>query len=669
MNIRRAFSIALFLLLCCVAGVFSQSRPEINQVSPDHVLAGAANTPIIVYGKNLGSGSNVIVFNGTSLSTTAISANELTATIPSTSLEAIGSFSIYAGTTTLSNRLTFRVLSPLLPIVSYTPAQFTNPVNTPVAVFGSNFDSASTILFDWQPLTTTFISSSELTATIPSGLITGSQTHHILVFGGAFTAGSIGTISNLTVIGSDQPQVSLSNVVIGTSMNGTATVRALQGTVTLSTPFKSISGPNAGDFAVTGGSCANAKTLAAGSSCTAQVTATPAAFPAAPPGWLPNNSYALNFEIVDNGNGVPNAVPHIQKATTAGTSGAITGALHDAGTGYVAGDGFALDGTAGGATGHVTSVGGGGAVTGIALDSTFNLYSVGNFTTTDTSGVGAGLTVDILTVAGPWNESGGTTAEGPDTLVWTDQGPYAVSVSETATLTINSNAANNPQSIPLSMTKTVPATGAADLLAGSSLLNPDGFDFGTVVQSTPTIRAITLENDGRAFMELSSPFFTLTGTNAADFALSGGTCADAKFLNNGAGGVNNPGQACGFNLTFTPSTTAAESATLTLNWTSIGGSVGSSTQALTGTGHSAATKISLSWTASTSGSVTGYKVYRGTQSGGPYTLLASLGNVTSYDDTTVTHPHTYCYTITAIGSNPPYATTESSFTAESCGTF
>ncbi len=76
------------------------------------------------------------------------------------------------------------------------------------------------------------------------------------------------------------------------------------------------------------------------------------------------------------------------------------------------------------------------------------------------------------------------------------------------------------------------------------------------------------------------------------------------------------------------------------------------TIALSGTGvqliaHTAA----LSWTASTS-VVTGYNVYRGTVSGGPYTLLnAPLVILAGYTDNTVLSGQTYFYVVTAVDAN------------------
>jgi fibronectin type 3 domain-containing protein len=66
-----------------------------------------------------------------------------------------------------------------------------------------------------------------------------------------------------------------------------------------------------------------------------------------------------------------------------------------------------------------------------------------------------------------------------------------------------------------------------------------------------------------------------------------------------------------------------------------------------GTPHS----VTLNWVASTSANVTGYKVYRGTVSGGPYTLVntSSVAAVT-FVDSGVTSGVTYYYVVTAVDS-------------------
>lgn len=61
--------------------------------------------------------------------------------------------------------------------------------------------------------------------------------------------------------------------------------------------------------------------------------------------------------------------------------------------------------------------------------------------------------------------------------------------------------------------------------------------------------------------------------------------------------------------------------------------------------------VALSWTASTSPGVT-YNVYRGLQSGGPYTQIASGVSSTAYTDTAVTTGTVYFYVVTAFdGTN------------------
>jgi len=69
---------------------------------------------------------------------------------------------------------------------------------------------------------------------------------------------------------------------------------------------------------------------------------------------------------------------------------------------------------------------------------------------------------------------------------------------------------------------------------------------------------------------------------------------------------------------------------------------------LTGTSHS----VTLNWTASTSSNVTGYNLYRGLTSGGPYTKVnTSLIVGTTYTDVTVQAGQTYYYVSTAVDSN------------------
>ncbi|HLW53527.1 MAG TPA: hypothetical protein VKW06_11855 [Candidatus Angelobacter sp.] len=70
--------------------------------------------------------------------------------------------------------------------------------------------------------------------------------------------------------------------------------------------------------------------------------------------------------------------------------------------------------------------------------------------------------------------------------------------------------------------------------------------------------------------------------------------------------------------------------------------------------------VDLSWTASTA-TVVGYNIYRGTQSGGPYSRLSpSLQPGTTYSDGSVLSGSTYFYVVTAVDASLQ----ESSFSNE-----
>ncbi len=65
-------------------------------------------------------------------------------------------------------------------------------------------------------------------------------------------------------------------------------------------------------------------------------------------------------------------------------------------------------------------------------------------------------------------------------------------------------------------------------------------------------------------------------------------------------------------------------------------------------------KVTLTWTQSVTAGITGNNVYRGTVSGGPYTLITAtpLAPSTTYTDTTVLSSSTYYYVVTAIEGAP-----------------
>jgi Abnormal spindle-like microcephaly-assoc'd, ASPM-SPD-2-Hydin len=110
------------------------------------------------------------------------------------------------------------------------------------------------------------------------------------------------------------------------------------------------------------------------------------------------------------------------------------------------------------------------------------------------------------------------------------------------------------------------------------------------------------------------------------------------------------GQHVQFTMTFTPKGNGTASGSVTFGSDA---SNSPTVESLTGTGVPPAQhSVNLSWTASISNNVSGYNIYRGVQSGGPYAKINSVLNAsTQYSDTTVVDGTTYYYVTTAVNSS------------------
>ena len=194
-------------------------------------------------------------------------------------------------------------------------------------------------------------------------------------------------------------------------------------------------------------------------------------------------------------------------------------------------------------------------------------------------------------------------------------------------ISIVSNAPTSPTPVSLSGTGV-----AATLILG---INPTGLTFGNVTTGTSsTAQDVTVTNTGNTNITISQ--IALSG---AGYSMTNGTTPVTL----------TPSQNVVLAVQFSPTTVGAVNGSISITSNANGSPA---TVTLSGTGvapvqHSAA----LSWTASTS-SVSGYNVYRGTVSGGPYTKVNSaLITTASYTDTTVQAGTTYYYVTTAVDSS------------------
>ncbi len=159
--------------------VVNGSSPTISSLSPTSATAGESQFTLTVNGSSFVSGAVVDWTESgtlTALTTTFVSSSQLTATVPASLVSSAGTASITVsegGQT--SNAVTFDVNNavPVLSSIKPTSINAAGPAFT-MTVTGSGYINGSVV--HWiagttdTPLTTTFVSGSKLTATVPSGL-------------------------------------------------------------------------------------------------------------------------------------------------------------------------------------------------------------------------------------------------------------------------------------------------------------------------------------------------------------------------------------------------------------------------------------------------------------------------------------------------------------------
>ncbi len=152
--------------------------PTLTNVAPNAATAGDPATMITLTGTNFVSGSTAD-FNGAAVSTTFVSATQLTAVIPASDLTTVGTDSITVvnpdGSATAGFGFTINNPAPTLTSVS-PPALPVGSSATLVTLTGTNFISGSIVDFNGTPISSSFVSSTDLTATIPAADLTTAGT-------------------------------------------------------------------------------------------------------------------------------------------------------------------------------------------------------------------------------------------------------------------------------------------------------------------------------------------------------------------------------------------------------------------------------------------------------------------------------------------------------------
>jgi hypothetical protein len=207
--------------------------------------------------------------------------------------------------------------------------------------------------------------------------------------------------------------------------------------------------------------------------------------------------------------------------------------------------------------------------------------------------------------------------------------------SQTASVSIGNSATSAPTTVPLA--------GVGAKATAAVQLNPNSVNFGSLVLQTTSTKSISLQNSGDVNVKISGVTVAGAGFGFADLS---------------PGFSLSPNQTVTFQVWFKPTVKGVASGTVSIISANLsspvtlglsGSGVTSSSPSPTPSPTPTAHTVHLSWAPSSS-AVSGYRVYRGQVSGGPYPNAVTSGDVLSFDDTTVVDGNTYYYVVTAVDS-------------------
>ena len=192
--------------------------------------------------------------------------------------------------------------------------------------------------------------------------------------------------------------------------------------------------------------------------------------------------------------------------------------------------------------------------------------------------------------------------------------------------TITSNASATPTVV------SIQGTGVSQSVPTLSV-SPSAISYGNVVVGNSSSKNLTLTNPSAVDVSVSGVTVTGAGfssTVQTPFTVSAGTSSLVPVL-------------------FQPQATGSVTGSVSVV-SSASNSPGNASLSGTGTVQPVQHSVDVSWNASTS-TVTGYNVYRGSQSGGPYSMLNSTLQSLTFTDSTVQSGTTYYYVVTAVDGN------------------
>ena len=162
--------------------------PILTSINPTSDTLNAPGFTLTANGSNF-IASSVVRWNGNSLTTTFVSANQLTAVVPASNLTSVGTANVTVFTANggTSSSQPFNIVygqnSPV-PVVRYiSPAVcLFGKSDFNMTVTGNYFVSSSVVQWNGASLVTTFVSSTQLRAAVPASLVASIGTANVSVY-------------------------------------------------------------------------------------------------------------------------------------------------------------------------------------------------------------------------------------------------------------------------------------------------------------------------------------------------------------------------------------------------------------------------------------------------------------------------------------------------------
>ncbi|MDX1931426.1 MAG: hypothetical protein SFU56_02360, partial [Capsulimonadales bacterium] len=234
--------------------------PTATALAPSSAKAGASGFTLTVNGSAFVRGAEVR-FGATALTTTFVSATQLTATVPSSALTTAGTIRVTVNNPEpgggVSGPLDFTINNPTPTVTALSPTQVTELAGaTTLTVTGTGFVRGSVIRFKNSNLTTTYLSATQVRASVPSSLLTTVGDVQVTVTNPAPGGG----VSNAAVF-----KVAMGNTTLGIVTTPAPTITRSGSTLTVKVTIR-----NNGNYSARGVTFTGAKL-----NTTAQTTLSP----------------------------------------------------------------------------------------------------------------------------------------------------------------------------------------------------------------------------------------------------------------------------------------------------------------------------------------------------------------------------------------------------------